>query len=150
VAISSGLFLATFIASFDETGLQIDLTSDTDLKAALFTNSVTPDFDSDVGYGTSPYDSNEISGTGYTAGGAVLTGTTLTGDGGVVTFDASDVSWSNSTLSNVRGVLIYDDSQTDDNGIVLVNLGADYSTSSGTLLISWSASGIATWDLVPS
>lgn len=149
MAISSGLFLATFIDAFDATALSIDLTSDTDLKAALFSNALTPNFDSDVGYGASPYDANEISGTGYTAGGATLTGTTLTGSSGVVTFDASDVSWTSSTLTAVRGVLIYDDSQTSDNGIVLVSLGADYATSSGTLLVSWSASGIATWDLVP-
>lgn len=147
MAISSGLFLRTFISAFS-TGLTIDLTSDTDLKAALFTNSLTPDFDTDIGYGIDPYDANEVSGAGYTAGGQVLTGTTLTGDSGVVTFDASDVTWANSTLTGVRGVLIYDDTQTNKNGIVLVNLGADYSTSNGSLVIQWSASGIATWDLV--
>lgn len=144
----SGLFVATYTSMLDNTGLSIDLTGNT-TKAALFTSSITPDFTTDVGYGTAPYNSGEVSGTGYTAGGATLTGGTVTGSSGVLTFDASDVSWTNSTLSGVRGVLIYDDSQTNKNGIVLVDLGQDYATSNGTLLIQWHSNGIFQIDLVP-
>lgn len=146
----SGLFLATFIDMLDDTALDIDWTSETDLKAALYTNSITtPNFDSNVGYGAAPFNANEVTGTGYTAGGVVLTTTTLTGSSGVVTFDAADASWTSSTITAAEGVLIYDDSQTSNNGLVLVDLGSPYTTAAGTLLISWSASGIATWDLVP-
>lgn len=147
----SGLFVATFIDVFDPTALSIDLTSDEDLKAALFTSSLAnPNFTTDVGYGAAPYNANEASGAGYTAGGAVLTGTTFTGNSGVATFDASDVTWASSTLSDVRGVLIYDDTQEDDNGIVLVDLGQAYQTSNGSLVVQWHSDGIFQLDLVPA
>ncbi|TDD54573.1 hypothetical protein E1286_05115 [Nonomuraea terrae] len=146
----SGLFVATFVDMLDDTALDIDWTSDTDLKAALYTNSITtPDLTTAVGYGAAPFNVNEVSGAGYTAGGAVLTGTTLTGAAGVMTFDATDAQWAASTITAAEGVLIYDNSQTGKNGLVLVDLGSPYSTSNGTLLISWSASGIAAVDLVP-
>lgn len=146
----SGLFAATIIDVFDPTALTIDLTSETDLKIALFTASLAnPNFDSDVGYGAAPYNANEASGTGYTSGGATLTGTTLTTSSGVVTFDATDASWASSTLSDVRGALIYDDTQTSNNGIVLIDLGSSYATSNGTFLIQFAAGGVFTLDLVP-
>lgn len=147
----SGLFVATFVDVFDETGLSIDLTSDENLKAALFTNSVTtPNLTTAVGYGTAPFNANEVSGTGYTTGGATLTGTTFAGNSGVATFDANDVTWSSSTLTGVRGVLIYDDSQASDNGIVLVDLGQDYATSNGNFVVQWDSDGIFALTLVPA
>jgi hypothetical protein len=144
----SGLFVATFVDVFSG-GLSIDLT-DTNLKAALFTTSLgDPDFTTDVGYGAAPYNANEASGTGYTAGGATLTGTSFSGSAGVATFDADDVTWSSSTLTNVRGVLIYDDTQEDDNGIILVDLGQGYSTSNGNFVVQWHSNGIFSLNLVP-
>jgi hypothetical protein len=147
----SGLFVATIIDVFDPTALSIDLTSDEDLKAALFTNSITtPNLTTAVGYGATPFNANEVSGTGYTAGGATLTGTTFAGNSGVATFDANDVTWSSSTLTGVRGVLIYDDSQDSDNGIVLVDLGQDYATSNGNFVVQWDSDGIFALTLVPA
>ncbi|MEU6725501.1 hypothetical protein ABZ917_17480 [Nonomuraea wenchangensis] len=126
----------------DTTQLALDLDLETH-KVALFTNSLTtPNFTTDTAYGVSPYNANEVSGTGYTSGGALLTGTTFTGASGVATFDASDVSWTSSTITGARGALIYADALAGNNAIVMVNLGADYSTSAGTLAITWSASGI--------
>ncbi|MBN6054534.1 hypothetical protein JYK22_21510, partial [Nonomuraea sp. RK-328] len=152
VAISgSGLFTATIVDVFDTTQLALDLDLETH-KVALFTNSVTPDFDAttaNAAYGAGAWASNEVSGTGYTAGGATLAGTTFTGASGVATFDASDVSWASSTITGARGALIYADALAGNNAIVLVDLGSSYSTSNGTLLITWSASGIFALDLVP-
>ncbi len=145
---ASGLYVATFVDALDTTQLAIDLDLDTH-KAALFSNSVTtPNFTTDTAYGVAPYNANEIAnGGGYTTGGATLTGTTFTGSGGVATFDATDVSWTSSTITAAKGVLIYADVLAGNNAIVLVNLGADYSTSNGTLLVTWSASGIFTLTL---
>lgn len=146
----SGLFVATFVDMLDDTALDIDWTSDADLKVALYTDSITtPNLTTNVGYGAAPFNANEVTGTGYTSGGALLTGTTLTGSSGNMTFDATDASWTSSTITGAEGVLIYDDSQTNNNGLVLIDLGSPYTTANGTLLITWSASGIAVVDLVP-
>lgn len=147
----SGIFVATFIDALDATALAINLDAE-DMKVALFQNSITPDFDAsaaNAAYGAGAFASGEVSGTGYTAGGATLSTTTFTGSSGVATFDAADTSWASSTITNAKGALIYADALAGDNAIVLVNLGADYSTSNGTFLIQWSGSGIASWDLVP-
>ena len=50
----------------------------------------------------------------------------------------------------MRGVLIYDDTQEDDNGIVLVDLGQAYQTSNGSLVVQWHSDGIFQLDLVPA
>ncbi|MET8985850.1 hypothetical protein ABZW49_10415 [Nonomuraea wenchangensis] len=143
---ASGLYVATFVDVLDTTQLALDLDLETH-KVALFSNSVTPNYTTDTAYGVSPYNANEVSGTGYTSGGALLTGTTFTGSAGVATFDASDVSWTSSTITGARGALIYADALAGNNAIVMVSLGADYSTSAGTLAITWSASGIFTLTL---
>ena len=145
---ASGLYVATFVDVLDTTQLALDLDLETH-KVALFTNSITPNFTTDTAYAVSPYDANEVSGTGYTSGGATLTTTTFTGSSGTATFDAADTSWSSSTITNAKGALIYADALAGNNAIVLVNLGADYSTSNGTLLVTWSASGIFAIDLTP-
>ncbi|WP_157251119.1 hypothetical protein [Nonomuraea typhae] len=145
---ASGLYVATFVDVLDTTQLALDLDLETH-KVAMFTNSITPNFTSDTAYGASPYDANEVSGTGYSAGGVALTSTTFTGASGTSTFDAADTSWSSSTITNARGALIYADALAGNNAICLVNFGADYSTQAGLFLITWSASGIFAIDLTP-
>ncbi|TYB69718.1 hypothetical protein FXF51_06030 [Nonomuraea sp. PA05] len=146
---ASGIYIATIVDVFDDTQLGLDLSSETQLKVALFTNSITPNFSSDTAYGVSPYNANEVSGTGYTAGGATLTTTTFTGSSGSTTFDAADSSWASSTITNARAALIYADGLAGDNAVVLLNLGQDYSTSAGTFLLQYSGSGIFTVDWTP-
>lgn len=152
MAFASGIFVNNVIAALGGANLDLDLESETDIKIALFTNSVTPDFDastSNAAYGADVWNSNEVSGSGYTAGGAVLTTTTLTGSSGVLTFDSADPSWTSSTLSGVRGGLIYNNALSPKSAFMAVTFGADYSTSNGTLLISVSSDGWAEIDLVP-
>lgn len=145
---ASGIYVATFVDVFDTTQLALDLDLETH-KGALFSNSITPNFTTDTAYGTSPYDANEVTGTNWAAGGVALTGTTFTGASGSATFDATDVSVASTTLSNARGYFLYADALAGNNAILLVNFGADYSTSNGTLSIQWHATGIAVFDLTP-
>lgn len=145
---ASGLYVATFVDVLDTTQLALDLDLETH-KGALFSNSITPNFTTDTAYGVSPYDANEVSGTGWAAGGVALTGTTFTGSSGTATFDATDVSVASTTLTNARGYLLYADALAGNNAIVLVNFGADYSTVNGTFAITWSGSGIFAIDLTP-
>lgn len=145
---ASGLFLKTWIDALDTTqlALNLDLTSH---KVALFTDSVTVNFSNDTAYGVSPYNANEVSGTGYTAGGVAIANTAVSDVSGTLKWDGDDVSWTSSTITNAKGALIYADALGGDNAIMLVNLGSNYSTSAGTLLVSWNALGILNFDLTP-
>lgn len=148
---SSGLMVPTWVDMADTTQLAIDLDLETH-KVALFTNSLTgADLTTDTAYGVGAWASNEIpNGSGYTTGGALLTGTTYTHTGtGVVTWDATDTAWTTSTFSSVRGCLIYADALAGNNGIIAVTFSADFSVTAGTLTVQWNASGIFTNDLVP-
>ena len=143
---ASGLFVPTFLDILDATQLAVNLVGDT-VKVGLITNSSTPEFDSHDHW--SDLSGNEVSGTNYTAGGATLANKTLTGSSGTIKFDADDVAWSSSTISNARAAVVYDDTLTSDPLVCLVNFGADYSSANGTFTITWNASGIFTLDLTP-
>lgn len=144
---SSGFFTSTFVATLGASQIGLDLDDDDMFKVALFTDSVVPDFDAvaaSAAYGAGAWASNEVSGTGYTAGGAVLASAALTGASGVLKFDAADSSWTSSTITGAKGALIYADGLTGKNAVVLVTLGSAYSTSNGTLAITWNSGGIFT------
>lgn len=92
---------------------------------------------------------NEVTGTGYTTGGETLGSPTFAIASGFATFDGTDVSLSTTTLANVRGTVIYDNTLSGDPLIVAVTFGADYSTTAGTFAITWNASGIWRIDYIP-
>lgn len=144
----SGLYVATLRDVLDTTQLALDLDLETH-KGALFSNTITPDYTADTAYGVAPYNANEVTGTNWPAGGVALTGTGLSAAGGVLTFDANDVSVASTTITGARGYLLYADALAGNNAILLVDFGADYSTVNGTFAIVWNASGIFTIDLVP-
>lgn len=139
---TSRLAVATFVDALDTTQLAIDLDLETH-RVALFTDSVTgADLTTDTAYGVGAWASNEASGTGYTAGGNLLTGTTFTHTGsGVLTFDATDSSWATSTIT-ARGALLYADALAGNNILVAVNFGSNFTSTAGTFAITWDAAGI--------
>ena len=145
---ASGLYVETFEAAL-KNDLALDMDNDT-FKCALVTSSYTPNFETHTNYTDI---TNELPGTGgYTPGGATLTGVAMTSssDGtGTIKWDADDVSWPSSTLSNVRAGVVYDDTVTNDRLIAYIDFGGDFSTTSGTFQIQWNASGIFTLDLKP-
>jgi hypothetical protein len=117
----------------------IDLNSDT-LKLMLVTSAYTPDASADS---KRSHVTNEVSGTGYSSGGAALSGATVTQSGATAYLDAADVSWPASTIT-ARGAVLYKStgSATDDNLIAYIDFGSDRSSSSGTFGVNWNASGI--------
>lgn len=122
---------------------EIDLDSDT-LKVMLCTSSYTPNQD------THQYKSditNEITGTGYTAGGATLASVTVTYDGpsNTLTLDAADPSWASSVLT-ARYAIFYDATPGTDATrplIAYMDFTTDFVSTGGTFLITLNASGIA-------
>jgi hypothetical protein len=154
---ASGWYVQNMIDEFDATNTGLDLTLTTH-KIALLSNAATPNFDTDVTWSNT----NEVSGTGWATGGiafsaAATGGTSLAptltiSPAGTMMWDGNDVSVASTTLTNARAARIYADALTTptaDALILLINFGADYSTTSGTMGITWSATGIATVDWTP-
>jgi hypothetical protein len=77
---------------------------------------------------------NEVSGTGYTAGGGTLTNVTPTSSGTTAFTDFADLTFSSATIT-ARGALIYNDTATGDPSVVVLDFGSDKSSSSGDFQI---------------
>lgn len=103
-----------------------DFDNDT-FKMALYTSLA--DLDND----TTAYSStNEVSGTGYTAGGATMTITgpaADSGDGRTVLIDFDDVVWNDSTIT-ARAALIYNSSKSNK-AVAVYDFGSDRSSDGG-------------------
>jgi hypothetical protein len=78
--------------------------SNANIFAVLATNTYAPAVTTDTTYAN--VSTNEATGTGYTAGGLVLTSTTLAQASGTVTFSSGAVTWSASTITARYFVLI--------------------------------------------
>lgn len=87
----------------------------------------------------------EVTGTGYVAGGAALTNKTVTQDNTNfdAVFDADDPSWANSTITG-RYVALYKDTGTPSTSylIALIDLGQSLSSSASTFSVVFNASGV--------
>jgi len=92
-----------------------DLEGDT-LKIALYGSSAS------LGPETTAYTATgEVSGAGYTAGGATLTGAVAAVNRNVAYMDFSDVSWAGASFE-AYGALIYNSSRSDKS-IWVLNFG---------------------------
>lgn len=120
----------------------VDFAADT-IKLALTTASYTPNVDTDDFFDDV---TNEVSGTGYTAGGATLGSKTVTVDAANdrVELDCADVSWSTATITNARYGVVYKSTGTAGTSqlIGVIDFGANYSSAGGTFLITVNAEGL--------
>jgi hypothetical protein len=100
------------------------------LKIALYTGFATLGPDTTV-YSTT----NEITGTGYTAGGNTLSGVTIsTSADGVVYINFSNVVWTNASFTT-RGALIYNASQSNAS-VAVLDFGADKTCTNQTFTVT--------------
>ncbi len=120
----------------------IDLVNDT-IKVALLNSSHSFNASSVANSAWSDVSANEITGVGYSAGGATLANKTVTADNtdneGV--FDADNASWPASTIS-ARHAVIYNDSTTPKYLIASIDFLETKNSSNGNFLIEWDAEGI--------
>ncbi len=117
-------------------GHDIDWDGDT-FKCALFNSSWSPDVDSVLGYTTT----NEVTGTGYTAGGKALTSVSITRSGGQFLFTADDVEFTGATLTDVAAAAVYSDNASSPVSkpiIAVFKLTATGANNGGTFRIIWS------------
>lgn len=109
------------------------------IKVALMTSSYTVNKD------TNAFDNTyEVSGTGYTAGGATLANSHAYQDDTLdnAKWDADDVEWPNSTIT-ARYAILYNTTNSD--AIVCVfDFENDQTSTNGLFAIRWNASGIMT------
>lgn len=112
----------------------INWTSDT-IKVALVTSSYTPDQDTDATW--SNVSANEVSGTGYTAGGKTLASKTLTYDASTNTwvFDAADAVWTGLTAT-FRYAVIYDTTATNAL-ICYIDFGSNQVSTATDTTLKW-------------
>ena len=122
----------------------INLASDP-LNVALVGSGYTPNQATDQYW--SNVAANEVSGTGYTAGGQALTGQSVTAD--TVNhrgkFTANNVTWSNATVTAV-GAVIYKNTGTANTSPIVgyIDFGGVKSSSAVSFTIQWDATnGIA-------
>lgn len=147
---ASGLFGLTLEKMMiDTVGLSIE--SETAMSCALLLDAATPAFDTHDFW--SDLEADEPPPTGnYTDGGETMTATEVTLATGTLTYDAADVSWASSTISNAMAGVGYFDrggATTADELLFLSDFVTAASSSGGTFTIQWAAGGIFTVDYTP-
>ena len=105
-----------------------DFTTDV-IKVALYTSSATIDNSTTVYSAT-----NEVSGTGYTAGGNTLA-PTVTQIGNYAVLDFADTSWTSASFT-CRGALVYNSSKSNKS-IFVLDFGTNKTVTAGTLTIQF-------------
>jgi len=102
-------------------------------KIALYTSSAS------LGASTTAYTtSNEVSGTNYTAKGNTLTRVDPSLDGTTAITDFADTTWSSSTIT-ARGALIFNEDTSGDTSVLVLNFGADKTSTAGDFTIAFPA-----------
>jgi len=104
-------------------------------KLALYTSSATLDAT------TTDYSvTNEVSGTGYTAGGGTLTNVTPTTSGTTAFTDFADLTFSSATIT-ANGALIYNTTTGGGSGttdsVVVLAFGGDKTSTAGDFTIQF-------------
>jgi hypothetical protein len=101
-------------------------------KIALYTSSAT------LSAATTAYTtSNEVVGTGYTAGGETLTISQVPTSSGTTAFiDFSDVTWTTATIT-ARGALIYLANGTTNPSVCVLDFGGDKTSTAGNFTIQF-------------
>jgi len=98
-------------------------------KLALYDNSA-----SFTAATTAYTTSNEISGSGYSAGGGTLTNVTPTSSSTTAFTDFADLTFSTATIT-ARGALIYNDTAAGDPSVVVLDFGGDKTSTAGDFKI---------------
>lgn len=118
------------------------------MKVAAFDNTITPDKNvsaANSAYGAGVWASGGVSGTNLPAAGVTLASKTNdVGTNGQITFDAADNVITGTALTNITGLLCYDDTLTTpvaDQGFGYHYFGAA-SSPSGDVTFVYSSSGL--------
>jgi hypothetical protein len=99
-------------------------------KIALYTSAAT------LGAGTTAYSAtNEVSGTGYTAGGNTLTNVAPSASGTTALLDFADTTWTSASIT-ANGALIYNSTQAN-RAVAALAFGGDKTSTGGSFTIQF-------------
>lgn len=121
------------------------LASDT-LKVILIDSTYT--FSADGTNGLANVDSQEITSTGYNAGGCTLAGGAVAQRDSVdnANFDGTDLTWANLGTDTITGAILYDDTVTATSDDVadplLIYWEIATNSNGGNYTLQWNSSGI--------
>jgi hypothetical protein len=110
-------------------------TADT-FKIALYTSSATMDATT-----TAYAVTNEVAGTGYTAGGNTLVATAPTSTGTTAFLDFTDSTWAAATIT-ANGALIYNSTQ-GGKAVAVLAFGGDKTSTAGDFTVVFPAADAA-------
>ena len=107
-------------------------------KIALYTSSAT------LSKSTTAYSAtNEVSGAGYSAGGATLSGFSVTTDGDTAILDwTSDPTWAAATIT-ARGAVIYNSTRSNK-AVAVLDFGSDFTSTAATFTVQLPAPAAST------
>jgi len=125
----------------DGSATNLDAAGDT-LKVGLLNSTYTPAPTTDALY--SVIDANEVTGTGYTAGGVTVTTPLITPSGGTITFDMDDVVYAQNAagFTNARYAILH--ASVSSQVIAYADLTSDRSVVSGSLTLEINVAGVFT------
>jgi len=132
MATSFKVEILTAFHNFGTTVVRAGTGADT-FKIAMYTSSAT------LSAATTAYSSsNEVSGTGYTAGGNTLTISQVpTSTSTTAWLDFSDTTWSTATIT-ANGALIYNSTQSN-RAVAVLAFGGDKTSTAGDFTIVFPA-----------
>lgn len=134
MAITSAL-CTSFKKELLERKHDFNATSGHTFKIALYTSSASLDA-ATTNYTTS----NEVVGSGYTAGGITLTNIDPTSSGTTAFIDFADASWANATIT-AAGALIYntttDGGTGTTNAVAVISFGGDKISTNGDFVVQF-------------
>jgi len=107
-------------------------------KLAMYTNSA-----SFTAATTAYTTTNEVSGTGYSAGGGTLTRVDPSSSGTTAYTTFSDLTFSTATVT-ARGALIYNDTASGDPTVIVLDFGADKTSTAGDFTIQFPTADAST------
>ena len=146
MTMASGLYVATWRDATDTSNIVLDLLLSTN-KVDLYTDTKTPNFDTDAAYSAT----NELAtATGYTRDTKTVGGTPTydsSGSDGILKYSwSTTVQWTSATFT-ARGMILH--AAAGNYPFVAVTFGSDFTCTSGTFTITAAAGGIFAVDLVP-
>ena len=90
-----------------------------------------------LGASTTAYaTTNEVTGTGYSAGGLALTRVDPTTSGTTAFTDFADLTFSTATIT-ANGALIYNDDASNDAAVIVLAFGGDKTSTAGDFTIQF-------------
>ena len=152
MTVSSAFYGVTLRKFLDGTIVSSGMQS-TNTWVLLVDNTEAPDFDGDTNRSEIL---SEITGSGYTAGGAQLstfgTVTFTTPTSQLFNFTSGNPAWATSTISNAEAAVLYNSTgvAANDELFLMSDFGTAVSTANGTLTVTVDSNGWVRWDYNPN